>query len=96
MFHFRQFSKKANLRGLVALILVTFVNAALAKDEARANYAGDGRYTCSENSIACAQIDANNRTRESQRQAEYQRDQDRAQAYVDRERRKDEERRNSK
>lgn len=79
-----------------ALILALFATAALAKDDARVTYVGDGRYTCSGNSTTCAQVDANNRQRESQRQAEYQRDQDRAQAYVDRERRKDNDRRNNR
>lgn len=75
-----------------ALVLALFTTTVLAKDDARVTYVGDGRYTCSGNSATCAQIDANNRQRESQRQAEYQRDQDRAQAYVDRERRKDDDR----
>lgn len=85
-------SEKIKFQGF-ALIFVALATTALAKEDARVTYVGDGRYTCSGNSAACAQVDANNRQRESQRQAEYQRDQDRAQAYVDRERRKDEERR---
>ena len=72
-----------------ALLLVALVSAAQAKDEARVTYVGDGRYTCSGNSVACAQVDTNNRQRESQRQADYQREQDRAQSYVDRERHKE-------
>lgn len=78
---------------VATLILGVLVSAAQAKDEPQVTYVGDGRYTCSGSSVACAQIDANNRQRESQRQAEYQRDQDRAQAYVDRARRREEEQR---
>ena len=89
-----QVFQRANLLG--GLILVALVSTAQAKDEARVTYVGDGRYTCSGNSVACAQVDANNRQRESQRQAEYQREQDRAQAYVDRERRNEDERRANK
>lgn len=88
-------SEKTKLGGF-ALILVALATTALAREDARVTYVGDGRYTCSGNSAACAQVDANNRQRESQRQAEYQRDQNRAQGYVDRERRKDEERRTDK
>jgi hypothetical protein len=88
-------SEKTKLLGF-SLIFALLASTALAKDGAQVNYAGDGRYTCSGNSAACAQVDANNRQRESQRQAEYQRDQERAQSIVDRERRKDEERRTNK
>lgn len=56
-------------------------------------YIGDGRFACQGNSTQCAQVDANNRQRESQRANDYQRDQDRAQAIVDRERRKEDDRR---
>jgi hypothetical protein len=81
---------------VLALILIGLSVLAHAKEDARVTYVGDGRYTCSGNSATCSQVEANNRQRESQRQAEYQRDQDRAQSYVDRERRKDEERRYSR
>lgn len=81
---------------VLALILAALATPALAKEDVRVTYVGDGRYTCSGSNAACAQVDANNRQRESLRQAEYQRDQDRTQAYVDRERRKDEERRTNK
>jgi hypothetical protein len=58
--------------------------------EPKVTYAGDGRYTCSGNGSQSAQIDANNRQREAQRQADYQREQDRAQAVIDRMRSDDE------
>lgn len=61
-----------------------FAMAFSVQAEPKVTYVGDGRYTCSGNSVQCAQIDANNRQREAQRQADYQREQDRAQAAVDR------------
>lgn len=64
-----------------------------AHANSRVTYVGDGRYACQGSSSTCAQIDANNRQRESQRAADYHRDQDRAQAVVDRERRIEKERR---
>ncbi len=74
-------------RGLCA-ILITMAFSVQA--EPKVTYVGDGRYTCSGNSPQCAQIDANNRQREAQRQTDYQREQDRAQAVVDRVRSDDE------
>lgn len=76
---------------LAAALLASLQFSAHA--ESRVTYVGDGRYACQGSSSTCAQIDANNRQRESQRAANYQRDQDRAQAVVDRERRRDDERR---
>lgn len=76
-----------------ALVFALLAASALAKDDARVTYGGDGRYTCSGNNASCAKIDTYNHQREAQRQAEYQRDQDRAQSVVDRERRKEETRR---
>lgn len=73
--------RKQIQRGLCA-ILITMAFSVQA--EPKVTYVGDGRYTCSGNSPQCAQIDANNRQREAQRQADYQREQDRAQAVVDR------------
>ncbi len=64
-----------------------------AQAESRVTYVGDGRSACSGSSATCAQVDANNRQRESQRASDYQREQDRAQDYVERERRKEWERR---
>lgn len=76
---------------LVAAVLAVLEFSAHA--DSLVTYVGDGRYACQGTSSTCAQIDINNRQRESQRDADYQRDQDHAQAVVDRERRKDEERR---
>lgn len=64
-----------------------------AHAESRVTYVGDGRTACTGNSAACAQVDSNNRQRESQGASDYQREQDRAQDYVDRERSKERERR---
>jgi Ni/Co efflux regulator RcnB len=65
-----------------------------AHAESKAVYAGDGRWACSGNSVGCAQIDNNNRQRERERQYESDRNQDRANAYVEQQRRKEQERRN--
>lgn len=70
-----------------AFILALIAVSAFAKDDTRTTYVGQGRYTCNGNSAACAQIDQNNRQAEQLRQYEYQREQDRAQAAVERERR---------
>ena len=67
-----------------------------AHADPKAIYAGDGRFVCTGNGAQCAQVDANNRQRESQRANDYQRSQDAANAYVASERRKDEERRNER
>jgi len=50
--------EKTKLWGF-ALILVALGNPALDKEDARVTYVGDGRYTCSGCSAACAQVDAN-------------------------------------
>lgn len=84
------------VRGIVQLgtscLFACTASLALAA-EPKVTYVGDGRYTCSGNSAQCAQVDANNRQREMQRELEYQREQDRAQRYVDESRRKEDERR---
>ena len=64
------------------------------KQDPKISYARGGRNICSGNSAACAQVDSNNRAQSDRDAQRYQQDQDRAQSYVDRERRKDEERRN--
>ena len=79
-------------RTLLAITLAALSCAALA--ESRVTYVGEGRYACSGHSAECAQIDQNNARESNYRAQQYQRDQDRAQAYVDRERRNEEERRN--
>ena len=83
------FGNKPIQRGLCAILIMM---AFSVHAEPKVTYVGDGRYTCSGNSPQCAQIDANNRQREAQRQADYQREQDRAQAVVDRMRSDDERR----
>lgn len=76
------------------LLAITFAALSFfAQAESRVTYVGDGRTACTGNSPACAQVDANNRQRESERARDYQREQDRAQDYVDRERSKERERR---
>lgn len=79
---------------LLAVTLATFSITSFA--ESRVTYVGGGRNACSDSSAACAQVDANNRAQSERDSRQYQRDQDRAQAYVDRERRRDEERRNDR
>ncbi len=89
------FSSPLNLvRKLIqqGIYVYLFAMAFSVQAEPKVTYVGDGRYTCSGNSVQCAQIDANNRQREAQRQADYQREQDRAQAAVDRMRNDDERR----
>jgi len=73
-------------------LLACSISIALAA-EPKVTYVGDGRYTCSGNSAQCAQVEANNRQREMQRELDYQREQDRAQRHVDESRRRDEEHR---
>lgn len=77
-----------------ALFAIAFTVVSLcAHAESRVTYVGDSRFVCSGNSAACAHVDANNHQRESQRASDNQREQDRAQRYVDQERRKEWERR---
>lgn len=78
-------------RTLIAVTLAALSFAACA--ESPVTYVGEGRNLCRGNSAQCAQIDQNNRRESDYRVQQYQRDQDRAQAAVDRERRLDEERR---
>ena len=78
-------------RILVATTLALLQFSAHA--ESPVTYVGDSRYTCRGSSAQCAQIDQNNRRESDYRAQHYQRDQDRAQMAVDRERRLDEARR---
>lgn len=55
-------------------------------------YVGLGRYACSGRSAECAQVDMNNRAVSEMQRRQYQEEQDRAQAYVDRSRREERER----
>ena len=79
-------------RILVATTLALLQFSAHA--ESPVTYVGEGRNLCRGSSAQCALIDQNNRRESDYRAQHYQRDQDRAQAAVDRERRQDEARRN--
>ena len=51
------------------LIVLALVSAtAIAKEKAEVRYVGMGRYTCSGDRYKCAQIDANNRLLDTQRE----------------------------
>ncbi len=79
---------------LFALLAAMTITAHAEKQDTSISYAGGGRYICSGNSAACAQVDSNNRAQSDRDAQRYQRDQDRAQSYVERERLKDEDRQN--
>ena len=74
--------------------LVAMSITAHAEKQPEAIYAGGGRFVCTGNSAACAQVDSNNRQQQERSDNEYRRSQDAANAYVDRERQKDEQRKN--
>ena len=70
---------------------ITLLPCAQAKDDTKVEYIGGGRYSCQGDSYKCAHIQQENQ-RESERQRQsYQRDQDRAQDYVDRQRQREDE-----
>lgn len=79
-------------RLLTAVLTFCFLSVAYAKDDAQVTYVGGGRYVCKGDSYKCAQIDQQNQSESERRREVYQRDQDRAQSYVNRERRREEER----
>jgi len=54
----------------LTIIFALLCTGAIAADKPVVRYAGDGRYTCSGNSPECAQVAANNRAREQQRQSQ--------------------------
>lgn len=84
-----------NLKHVLYVLLgAVTITAYAEKQDTKISYAGGGRWVCSGNSAACAQVESNNRAQSNRGAQEYQRDQDRTQSYVDRERRKDEDRRN--
>ena len=58
------------MKKLAALLLLFASFSPFAKDhdEAKITYVGMGRYTCSGDSYKCAQIDANNRALDAQRE----------------------------
>lgn len=74
---------------LTAGLTFCLLSFAYAKDDAQVTYVGGGRYVCEGDNYKCAQIDQQNRRESERRREEYQRDQDRAQSYVDRERRRE-------
>ena len=79
-------------RLLTAVLSFYFLSVAYTKDDAQVTYVGGGRYVCKGDSYKCAQIDQQNQRESERRMEDNQRDQDRAQRYVDRERRREEER----
>lgn len=60
---------------ILAVACMVVSTYATARDKPEVIYAGDGRYVCKgdRNSPTCAQVEANNRQREQQRQWEYER-----------------------
>lgn len=76
------------------LILAILCGVAFAKDGSRITYVGDGRYTCSGDLAACAQIEASNRQREQQRQFEYERKRYEMERYIRENREREQELRN--
>lgn len=75
-----------------ATIVAASVNT-LAGEKPTVNYVGNGRYTCSGNSTACAQIDQNNRVQGELELRRYENEQARAQAYIDHQRLKEDQER---
>lgn len=63
-------------------------------EEPKTVYVGDGRWTCQGNSSQCAQVEANNRQREQQRQYESDRQRYEADRYIEENRRREQESRN--
>ena len=53
----------------LAVLLALIATCATAKEKPEIVYVGSGRWACSGNSAACAQIDQNNRMIEEQRRA---------------------------
>lgn len=81
---------------IATLLSLTLMASQAHTKEAEANieYVGGGRYSCRGDSFKCVQIEQQNRAESERQRREYQREQDRAQDYVDRERRRYEEQRN--
>lgn len=77
---------------LFAALAAISMSAHAENKDPKISYSGLGKYSCSGNSAACAQVDSNNRAQSDRDAQRYQQDQDRAQSYVDRERRKEERR----
>lgn len=79
--------KEKMLAVLVALFAIP------ATSGAEVAYVGQGRYACSGKSFECAQVDLNNRSVTEAQRRQYQEERERAQAYVERSRREEKERR---
>ena len=77
------------MKKILALILFSAI-AQVQAGEAKVEYVGLGRYTCSGDAYKCAQIDRNNREREERDRWNYEREQERnRQEMRDMERRND-------
>lgn len=57
--------------------------------EPKANYVGQGRYSCSGTAVECAQINSNNDRNAEWNRRRHQEEQDRAQRYVEENRRRE-------
>ncbi len=77
----------------VTLVVLVCVLSAPAIGGTKVTYVGQGRYACSGKSFECAQVDQNNRMVSETHRRQYQDEQDRAQAYIERSRREEKERR---
>jgi len=75
------------------LIFALIATSAIGADAPKTTYVGQGRWVCSGSTAACAQVDANNRNEAARRDYDYQRQQDRAQESIDKQRREEEARR---
>ena len=74
----------------LTLLVSTFVSPVFAGPEA--TYVGLDRYACSGRGSECTQVDMNNRIVSETQRRHYQEEQDRAQAYDERNRREERER----
>ena len=74
----------------LTLLVSTFVSPVFAGPEA--TYIGLDRYACSGRGSECTQVDMNNRIVSETQRRHYQEEQDRAQAYDERNRREERER----
>lgn len=77
-------------RSILIAALLAYALSAQAADT-KVEYVGQGRYSCEGDSYKCARIQQENNRESDRRRQEYQRDQDRAQDYVDRARQREDE-----
>jgi hypothetical protein len=75
----------------IVFAAATLMMTSVAKTDPRVTYVGDGRYSCSGNTVQCAQVDTNNRQREALRDIERQREVDRTKRSVEENRKREEE-----